>query len=573
MGWGRLLGGLATSGAEQIAAKGGRLSGLAGAAAGVGNAFLGNNDKASTLGKGLFQATQLLRGQTGSTFGSSASPMKSSSVSSIEQESMAEANAANERKQTSVLERILNVLSAILGVENSQLDAIANIDIGAGKQNGGGGLLSSALSIGSSFLGARGLGGAGAAIRGAGSFVSQAGTNILGRAGSVVSKAGTSMLGKAGSAALKGLKFGGPLAVLGGLVEGGMDWADANERLAAGEITEREANVEKSGSVGKGLGTAGGALAGAAAGAAIGSVVPVVGTAIGGLIGGIAGAWLGGSGGEVLGETVGDMIFEEEPEKAQEQIQETVTEQIEPQDQKETEQIVETMAEASPQMQIAETLGMTKDGEEKTATPLTQTLADATEEKTEGKGNLLTKMLPLALGLGPAGLAASMLMSSDDKEEGKSGSLLGGMGKLLTAISPVAAGLQLATEYFKDDSEQKLSESEKEKQIAEAQTETQTISSLQDSISDMNQNTTESSVTEREILETTTEQVSQQAPMNITNISSPRQKPAPIPSIAGRDNSGANADIGVGDSPESIFFMEFMSYMRRGYNIAKGIAN
>ena len=89
----------------------------------------------------------------------------------------------------------------------------------------------------------------------------------------------------------------------------------------------------------------------------------------------------------------------------------------------------------------------------------------------------------------------------------------------------------------------------------------------------MNENNTESSVTEREILETTTEQVSQQAPTNITNISAPRQKPMPVPTIQGRDNSGANADIGVGDSPESIFFMEFMSYMRRGYNIAKGIAN
>ena len=556
MGWGRLVGGLLTSGAEKVATKGGKLSGLANAAAGIGNAFIGNNEKASTLGKGLFKATQLLRGQIGSSFGgASASPMRSSSVSSIEQESMAEANAANERQQTSILERMLNLLSVMLGVQNSQLDAIQNIDVAAGGQNGSseGGLLSTALNIGSNFLGRRGLSrGGAAAARGA---------------TSVASKAGTSMLGKAGSAALKGLKLGGPLAVVGGLIEGGMDWADANERLAAGEITEREANVEKSGSVGKGLGTAGGALAGAAAGAAIGSVVPIVGTAIGGLIGGIAGAWLGGSGGEALGETVGDMIFEEEPEKAQEQIQQTARDQIEPQDQEETEQIVKTMTEASPQMQVAETLGMTKDGEEKTATPLTGTLADATE----GKGSLLTKMLPLALG--PAGFAASMLMSSDDKEEGKTGSLLGGMGKLLTAISPVAAGLKLATEYFKDDSEEKISESEKEKQIAEAETETQTISSLQDSISDMNENNTESSVTEREILETTTEQVSQQAPMNITNISAPKQKPQPIPSIPGRDNSGANADIGVGDSPESVFFMEFMSYMRRGYNIAKGIAN
>lgn len=556
MGWGRLVGGLLTSGAEKVATKGGKLSGLANAAAGIGNAFIGNNEKASKLGKGLFQATQLLRGQTGSSFGgASASPMRSSSVSSIEQESMAEANAANERQQTSILERMLNLLSVMLGVQNSQLDAIQNIDVAAGGQNGSseGGFLSNTLDIASNFLGRGGLSrGGAAAARGA---------------TSVASRAGTSMLGKAGSAALKGLKLGGPLAVVGGLIEGGMDWADANERLAAGEITEREANVEKSGSVGKGLGTAGGALAGAAAGAAIGSVVPIVGTAIGGLIGGIAGAWLGGSGGEALGETVGDMIFEEEPEKAQEQIQQTARDQIEPQDQEETEQIVKTMTEASPQMQVAETLGMTKDGEEKTATPLTGTLADATE----GKGSLLTKMLPLALG--PAGFAASMLMSSDDKEEGKTGSLLGGMGKLLTAISPVAAGLKLATEYFKDDSEEKISESEKEKQIAEAETETQTISSLQDSISDMNENNTESSVTEREILETTTEQVSQQAPMNITNISAPKQKPQPIPSIPGRDNSGANADIGVGDSPESIFFMEFMSYMRRGYNIAKGIAN
>jgi len=344
MGWGRLVGGLLTSGAEKVATKGGKLSGLANAAAGIGNAFIGNNEKASTLGKGLFQATQLLRGQTGSSFGgASASPMRSSSVSSIEQESMAEANAANERQQTSILERMLNLLSVMLGVQNSQLDAIQNIDVAAGGQNGSseGGFLSNTLDIASNFLGRGGLSrGGAAAARGA---------------TSVASRAGTSMLGKAGSAALKGLKLGGPLAVVGGLIEGGMDWADANERLAAGEITEREANVEKSGSVGKGLGTAGGALAGAAAGAAIGSVVPIVGTAIGGLIGGIAGAWLGGSGGEALGETVGDMIFEEEPEKAQEQIQQTARDQIEPQDQEETEQIVKTMTEASPQMQVAET--------------------------------------------------------------------------------------------------------------------------------------------------------------------------------------------------------------------------
>jgi len=108
------------------------------------------------------------------------------------------------------------------------------------------------------------------------------------------------------------MRFGAPLAIAGAMYEGYQGYSEANERLAAGEITNNEATVEKSEAIGGAVGGGGGALAGAAAGAAIGSVVPIVGTAIGGLIGGAIGYWAGSKGGQMIGEQIGNVIAGED---------------------------------------------------------------------------------------------------------------------------------------------------------------------------------------------------------------------------------------------------------------------
>jgi hypothetical protein len=108
------------------------------------------------------------------------------------------------------------------------------------------------------------------------------------------------------------MRFGAPLAIAGAMYEGYQGYSEANEKLAAGEITANEATVEKTKAVSGAVGGGGGALAGAAAGAAIGSVVPIVGTAIGGLIGGAIGYWAGSKGGEMIGEQIGNVIAGED---------------------------------------------------------------------------------------------------------------------------------------------------------------------------------------------------------------------------------------------------------------------
>jgi hypothetical protein len=140
---------------------------------------------------------------------------------------------------------------------------------------------------------------------------------------------GKSLLGKAGK--FLG-RHAGKIAAVGGVVMGAMDayegWGNANEKeaadnadvdnkLARGEINEKQAaelkkqnadtaDISKGSAVGGGVGGAAGAWGGAAAGAAIGSVVPVVGTAIGGLVGGAIGYY----GGSKIGEKVGGSLVE-----------------------------------------------------------------------------------------------------------------------------------------------------------------------------------------------------------------------------------------------------------------------
>jgi hypothetical protein len=127
-----------------------------------------------------------------------------------------------------------------------------------------------------------------------------AGNKKGGAAGKAAGKAGK--LASLASGAGKFAKIGGgALAVGTAAYEGYSDYQAANDKVASGEITQKEGQVEKGKAVGGGVGGAGGALAGAAAGAAIGSVVPVVGTAIGGLIGGAVGYWGGKKAGQAVG--------------------------------------------------------------------------------------------------------------------------------------------------------------------------------------------------------------------------------------------------------------------------------
>lgn len=85
----------------------------------------------------------------------------------------------------------------------------------------------------------------------------------------------------AGKVASRVLKFGGPLALLGG----GIDAVG----VLADEKADKPRELTRVGV------TTGGALGGAAAGAALGSVVPGLGTAFGGIVGGLLGGFGGGA--------------------------------------------------------------------------------------------------------------------------------------------------------------------------------------------------------------------------------------------------------------------------------------
>ena len=146
----------------------------------------------------------------------------------------------------------------------------------------------------------------GGAGGGGGSSMLETASDLLGKGKGKLAKAG-GMLSK--TAGFLG-RHAGKIGAIGGVAMGAYDaytgWGDANEQLAAGTITEDQANVKKSEAVGGGVGGAAGAWGGAAAGAAIGSVVPVVGTAIGGLVGGALGYY----GGSEIGKKAGGAITE-----------------------------------------------------------------------------------------------------------------------------------------------------------------------------------------------------------------------------------------------------------------------
>jgi hypothetical protein len=146
----------------------------------------------------------------------------------------------------------------------------------------------------------------GGAGGGSGGSMLETASDLLGKGKGKLAKAG-GMLSK--TAGFLG-RHAGKIGAIGGVAMGAYDaytgWGDANEQLAAGTITEDQANVKKSEAVGGGVGGAAGAWGGAAAGAAIGSVVPVVGTAIGGLVGGA----LGYMGGSAIGKKAGGAITE-----------------------------------------------------------------------------------------------------------------------------------------------------------------------------------------------------------------------------------------------------------------------
>ena len=154
---------------------------------------------------------------------------------------------------------------------------------------------------------------AGAATKGATGAAEAAGAATKGAAGAATGAAEGAAASSAkalASSAAKGLgRIAGPLAGIIAVADG-LDTAatgikQANKDLAEGKISQKDATVQKSGAVGKGVGQAGGGVAGALAGAAIGTAIfPVVGTAIGAALGG----WLGSKGGEKIGESVGEIV-------------------------------------------------------------------------------------------------------------------------------------------------------------------------------------------------------------------------------------------------------------------------
>jgi hypothetical protein len=102
-----------------------------------------------------------------------------------------------------------------------------------------------------------------------------------GAATAAAAASGASRMAVAGKVAGRVLKFGGPLALVGGGLE------------AVGVLADDQA--DKTRDLTRVGVTTGGALAGATAGAAIGSVVPVLGTAIGAILGGLLGSLGGGA--------------------------------------------------------------------------------------------------------------------------------------------------------------------------------------------------------------------------------------------------------------------------------------
>lgn len=179
-----------------------------------------------------------------------------------------------------------------VGIEAKQVEATAAM----------GATLIASLEVHKAMLEAIKAGGTGGG--GGGSLIDTA-MDMAGNLGKGALKRGGGMLGKA--AGFIG-KNAGKIGAIGGVAMGAYDaytgWGDANEELAAGKITEDQANVKKSEAVGGGVGGAAGAWGGAAAGAAIGSVVPVFGTAVGGLVGGA----LGYMGGSAIGSKVGGSL-------------------------------------------------------------------------------------------------------------------------------------------------------------------------------------------------------------------------------------------------------------------------
>lgn len=102
-----------------------------------------------------------------------------------------------------------------------------------------------------------------------------------GAASAAAAASSASRMAVASKVATKVLKFGGPLALLGG----GIDAVG----VLADEKADKPRELTRVGV------TTGGALGGAAAGAALGSVVPVLGTAVGGIIGAVLGSLGGGA--------------------------------------------------------------------------------------------------------------------------------------------------------------------------------------------------------------------------------------------------------------------------------------
>jgi len=121
-----------------------------------------------------------------------------------------------------------------------------------------------------------------------------------------VARAGSNVAG----ALNKTVKVLGPVAtVAAGVYEGYTGFTDAEAKLQAGEITEKQANIEKTEAIAGAAGGAAGGWGGASAGAALGTLIlPGVGTVVGGIVGGLAGYFAGSEGAKAISGPIADAL-------------------------------------------------------------------------------------------------------------------------------------------------------------------------------------------------------------------------------------------------------------------------
>lgn len=219
--------------------------------------------------------------------------------------------AAKGNEQVAALGQAINTVSSV--INNAFLGSIVASSVAlvafgyqvakvSALMGGKGGILGALTDIAKGYAGdiksklpgAGGVGrAAGAAAAGAeGAAAGAARTGVLGKAAGALGKVG-GVLGK----------IAGPAAVGLAAISAFSDLSETNKQKDAGEITEKQATVKKSGILG-GLAAGGAAgLIGAGIGQAL-IPIPGVGAIIGGAVGSALGGWLGKSGSEAIADAV-----------------------------------------------------------------------------------------------------------------------------------------------------------------------------------------------------------------------------------------------------------------------------